>query len=310
MKKLLIFTNFLISACGTHEPQVSPKAFTLEDKVSLYASNIKTHQDEHGFILSDKCDSTLFSGLLGAALPETVDLIQARDQEGAWHRRANQDCGEEFKNSKSTISRDMMLGVMWWMLKNNKLAEAEALMADLKENNYILKGQGSLGELGFIPSYTNTLALIIKALGGKSHKLELAFPAVIGRSGKGFERHLAVWHILLRGEAKGSITSYELETLKKMRDEQPMNPLFQAAYHKYTDGDFTIAENLLSNNMEWPSEKLPTTTEHCDEWPIQREYSEKDWGSCSPEEEHTGGELIVIYNLIIKGVPNGKVKDL
>ena len=58
--------------------------------------------------------------------------------------------------------------------------------------------------------------------------------------------------------------------------------------------------NLLLNTAEWPADRLPSTKEHCDSWPVMRDYKQNDWGPCRPYKEHTGAELVVIYELIIK----------
>lgn len=303
-KYILLFVTALL-ACGPLLPSkkepvevVSPSSL-LDAQVHTYTGLLNAHRHTAGFILTDECDSTYLSGLIGAALPGTVDLTQARGDGNQWYRRPDHNCGPAFGNSRSTISRDMMLGVMWWMWRNKDLESANSLMKTLQNDKYVLKGEGSAGELVFIPSYTNTLAELVLALGGPRYEGELHLPVIIDSSGTGFERNLAVWHLLLRGEIMGGLPASDVETLKTHAIAQPKNPLYQAAYHKYLDGDMSSVVQLLLDSDEWPRDSLPTSKNHCDAWPVQREWSEKDWGSCEPLVEHTGGELIVIYYLIM-----------
>jgi hypothetical protein len=305
-KLFLIFLIFLTS-CGTvfkKKETTSPTSqlILLENKSALYVDLIQDegHQDAQGFIMTSHCDATLFSGLFAAARPDLLINIRAAASAdlSQWFRRPGQDCGSAFGNSRSTISRDMMLGVFWYIWKAKDLEAAEILMEQLRTNFYQLEGQGTAGELLMTPALINTLAQLILALGGKRYSIELMFPAVFGK-GVGYVSHLTAWHILLRGDMLGHITEAELDILEFHKNRNPLNPLFQAAYHKYVDGNQDKAIKLLLNSSEWPSNKLPTTEEHCSDWPIQRDAGD-DWEPCNPVNTHTGAELVILYELLIK----------
>lgn len=308
-KRINIFLLLLLLSCGRYESKPTSAPLTLQDlqsKSELYLSLVSSHQNADGFILSDDCDSTFFSGLLAAAAPKlNINILAARNKSGQYFRRSTQDCGPAFNNSRSTISRDQMLGVMWYMWRNQDLEAAKQLMNQLQHDNYVLKGEGTAGELIFIPSYINTLAQIIAKLDGPRHEAELALPAIIS-GGEGFEAHLAALHILLRGELLGSIPDYHFNILQDLANTNPKNPLLQAAYHRYLDGNYESVLQLLMDSSEWPSDKLPTSHNHCSNWPVQRIYDEQNWGSCEPEVEHSGAELPIIYYLVIVGA--GDVK--
>ena len=302
----LFIILLLLVGCGyfkePKEPTSTPNLGMLDIKSKLYTKLVLLdHSDSHGFIMTDKCDATLFSGLFAAAVPSLkIDIRAAANQDlTQWYRRPNHDCGPEFNNSRSTISRDMILGVLWYMYKSKDLVAAEALMEQLVNNNYLLKGEGTVGELLMTPALLSTLAKIIEKLGGKTYNPEIDYVAVFSET-TGYVAHLTVWHILLRGELFGKISESSFDILSYHRNRNPLNPLFQAAYHKYKDGNQTNAVNLLLDNKEWPSNRLPTTSEHCSEWPIERDYTPNNWEACSPVKEHTGAELVIIYNLIIK----------
>jgi hypothetical protein len=300
IKMLIPFMATALVGCGSTKPKKpQPIKPELSAKAELYEQLVKLHQDPFGFIMTDQCDSTLFSGLLSAAMP--VEILAAQSAPGVWHRRPGHDCGPSFGNSRSSISRDMMVGVFYYLWYNDDLKSATELMEDLKSNDYKLRGEGTVGELLMTPAMMNTLAELIKKMGGKSYERELLMPAVFGKE-DGFVAHLTVWHILLRGQILGAITDLDKDILSHHRHRQPKNPFFLAAYHKYTDGNFDEPVTLLMDDSEWPNDRLPTQKEHCSNWPIERDYTEKDWGPCnegSPK-VHSGAELILIYKIIMR----------
>ena len=299
---ILILLAFSLG-CGTLIRKPNKKPISAEEQLRQksvrYSGLLDSDRDVNGFILTEECDSLLFSGLLGASLPGTVDVLAARDGNREWHRRPGFDCSPEIGNSRSTISRDMILGLFWHMWKNKQVDIASQLMRDLRGDNYWLKGQGTAGELLMTPAMVNTLAHLILKLGGPRYPVELALPVTFGKD-IGYIAHLTIWHILLRGELLGEIPERFIDILNFHAHRDRLNPFYQAAYHKWLDGNMTNSVELLLNPLEWPTYTLPTTEEHCAEWVIQRDYTEKDWGPCSPQKHLTGAELIAIYNLIIR----------
>ena len=307
--KLILF--ILLLGCGTTHRAPAPVAHShteqLAAKVSLYEK--LQDRDVNGFILTDSCDALFFSGLLGAARPDSVNIEAAaeRTSEGiVWHRRPAKDCSPSLGTSRSTISRDMLLGLMWHMWRNKQLDLATELMEDLKSNSYFLRGEGTAGELLVNQNLLNTLANLIKALDGPRYGLELAYPTSI-TAGTGFESHLATWHILLRGEILGKLSDSEFDTLKELASREPQNPLYRAAAAKYIDGSYDSSVELLLNEQHWPASQLPSSANHCSSWPIQRDLLKDgkpnpDWLPCPDENKtHSGAELIVIYYLILGG---------
>ena len=96
MKHLVCIIALITSfACGSARKANHPNAVevsALSEKVSLYEQ--LQDQDSSGFIMTEKCDSLFFSGLLGAARPGTVDIEAARSLSGispTWHLRPAQD---------------------------------------------------------------------------------------------------------------------------------------------------------------------------------------------------------------------------
>lgn len=300
-KYIILLILFSCGKSGIKSSTNSNDLSSLTDKSSFYVEQIQERkQDSNGFIMTEKCDSLLFTGLLSAARPDLNINVSAAKRDGKWNRRPTHDCGPEFGNSRSTISRDMMIGYFWHLWRAKDLISAVTLMDELKSNAYFLKGDGTPGELFMLPSYMNTLAEMIKAMGGPEYNIELLMPASFQSQPEGFEAHLTGWHIHLRGEILREIPTNNMEILTFLALKNSENPFFQALKAKYDDGNMDKVIDLLLNNNEWPNDSLPTTENHCDEWPIQREYQEKDWGACEPFHEHTGAELVAIYELIVK----------
>lgn len=298
MFKLILLCALLVNSCGrSHKPKGPTVSERLTNKSALYLSQMA--RDEHGFIMTEHCDATLFSGLLGAATKDVSLTAAASEDLKQWYRRPGKDCSPSLGNSRSTVSRDMILGAMWWMWRTKNLTAATKLLDDLKGRAYYLRGDGTPGELLMTPAMMNTLAHIVLRLGGERYSLELNLPVLFGKD-TGYIAHLTVWHILLRGELNKEITGGQFDILSYHAHRNPRNPLYQAAYHKYSDGIQTEALGLLLDTSEWPDSRLPTTQDHCEPWPVMRDYTPKDWGPCVPFREHTGAELVVIYHLILK----------
>ena len=301
MKILLVTLLLLLPGClKLHKAKSSDRSniyVELQNKADTYKDLIET--DANGFIMTDKCDSLLFTGLLSAA-GKKADIHAAQAADGSWHRRPGQDCGEAFGNSRSTISRDMIVGLMWHVWKHRDLDTANELMLQVKERAYRLKGQGTIGELLLTPAMITTLAHIIKKLGGPRYELELALPAAFSTAPRGFVRHLSTWLLVLHAEVAGGMSSRELGILETYKKEEPKNPLFLAAYHRYKDGNQVYAVVRLLDTKQWPANSLPTTDNHCSSWPIERDTASDNWKPCSPLREHTGAELPIIFNLLLR----------
>lgn len=306
----LLFLLLLLSACGAHHKSASsdapqPGLKDLQDKSDKYLSIVSQEQDQYGFILSQQCDSLLFTSLLAAARPGLhIEVTAAQDSSGQWYRRADHGCGPKFGNSRSTISRDMFIGLFWYFWRTKDLDGASGLMLQLQANNYQALGEGSPGELLLTPAMVQTLAELIFKLGGPDYSAERKLPAIFDGSQTDYEAHLTVWHILLRGEIFGGLSEGSIQILAAQAIRQPKNPFFQAAYHRYLDGDYSTVIKLLMDTNEWPADSLPTSLNHCDPWPIQRDFSSTDWGTCEPTQQWPGAELPVIYYLIVETPSN------
>ncbi len=261
----------------------------LRDKFNTYLRLAASQRDRHGFVSTDHCDSLLWTGLLAASgLP--TDLRAARLPDGRWLRRPTDypechSCG----GSKSSISRDMLLGLIWGAWRTRDLP----LLLDLHKysrTHYWVMGTGTLTRTLFSPALASTLAHAIRALGGPSY-WERHLPAYFGPGATDYQAHLQVLHLLLRREIGLPIPA---QRLREHAERQPGNPLFQAAVGRYA-----LASQILVGGVRyWPDGRLPTSADRHDEWLVQRDFG-SDWLPSDQGRTHSGGDLLFTARLIL-----------
>lgn len=265
----------------------------MESKCSKYKELMAAlAQDNHGFIESHKCDSLLFSGLVGCVPGVSVDIDAAFDKsKGWWHRRpVKHSCYPN--HSKSTISRDMFVGLAWYCWKHKRKDIAEQIV------KYALSHWGIMGDainfkvlIGrcFIgPGLLGTFARIAGPKYWYLHWLPTDLPGAPILTG--FQAHLQVLHRLLRHKLDGSDPSKD-KILQKHAARQPKNPLFQSAV-----GNHAEAMKTLSEERYWPSDRLPSPSDRKEGWIPQRDFG-KDWMPGEPGHIHHGGDFLFCYAL-------------
>ena len=280
----------------------------LKTKMAVYGRLIAKHQDEHGFVLYQWCDATLFSALISGVkeLQKPVNLQAARDKDGYWHRRPIKypECYEWDKNNGSTISRDMMWGIAWYCWLKRDLKLAQSTYEHIKKHSYVM-GFGDPARLIMMPALEQVFCLMIEALGGPKQGLGKYLWSPFPKSLKGYEVHLLVLQCLMLGELQGWIPKAAFEALEGYAKRYPENPLFQLAYRLFLDGNLTPAYRALMNERIWPKDRLPTNLDRYSDWVTQR-TSPKDW---APEPvnyriEHSGGDFLHVAYMILHSLEN------
>jgi len=322
----IISLIMLIIGCGrAGKPSPAPSTPELEQQVKLKAELYEelifnSRVDQDGFILWKECDGTLYSGILGSALPGRVNLLAARASDGSWRRRSLTvfpDCyyitkeeKEQFGvgGSASTTSRDMVIGQLWWIWKNKELQVAIDMMEFAKANDYIM-GQGDPARVALMPNLTKLLADIIYKLsdGKVDYWQERVVTAALVTYPLGlddYEAHIQMWQILLDAEVNNGIKDKQIEVINAQFNRRPDNPLYAAAHSKWVSGDKRLALELLLH-PRWPADRLPTWEDYCGSWWLATD-NPKNMVGCPAEEgkathaEPTGAEVVTVYNLILK----------
>jgi len=282
MYKLLL--TFLLLACSTFSPKSSPKTIDLE---AQYVSMVQDIQDENGFIDTKYCDSILHTALIGVHPDIKVNLEAAEKSPGEWLRRplSYPECFESGE-SRSTISRDMLLGVMWWAVVNKDLGMLER-MWDYGTSNAWFMGNNVHTVMNF-----NMITLLAKAiykLGGSDYLPRRSY--IYFGNCEGYVCHLSALQIALNGYIEGSIRGSHVDYLIKIADKNPNNILFAALKAKYVDYDFAKVFAMIA--QRYPADRLPNTSDWCDDWPVQREDTDSNLRPCKGVgRQHSGGELL------------------
>lgn len=261
---------------------------TLTDKRDLYLRLLPTQQDQYGFIYTDTCDSLLFSCLTGCVpgvdfLPNTAYNLISRQ----WFRRPYiypecLQCG----GATSTISRDMILGLLWYAWTNKDLWASDSIVEHAL-NHWCIMGQADnktdlFGKCFLTPGLLATAAEVSYRLGGKNRWYLRYLPQYESPNVTDYEAHLSVLHQLLRKQLTGSKIKYD------HAQRQPGNPLFHIAA-----GNYDVAQGLLSLSTVWPDARLPTSLDRSDCWVVQRDAG-PDWqpGTQQPVKTWSGGDFL------------------
>jgi hypothetical protein len=291
----------LLASCGflprVGHPTSVPPASDLATRAQLYTQLAPSVLDPSGFVDVARCDSTTFSGLLGSSGVD-VDLLAAEVGPGQWLRRptAYPECWAAGE-SRSTISRDALLSVMWWAWSNSDLATLERLWAYGAAHSWRM-GRGRLAGADTLanPNIVSLLAHSIYALGGRPPAWALAIIPAWAADVEGYERHLQVAQITLWGEVVGSIPAGAAELLAQHAASQPGNPVMRAASDRWLGTQ--LSGQPLDTRL-WPADRLPTSEDRCSAWVAMNDRDENGWKACPTESEtHTGGELIFAQRIL------------
>lgn len=254
-------------------------------KFDTYLALLPTVQDSDGFIESAQCDSLLFTALVGCVPRVNVNIDAAFDGK-LWHRRpCDRPCYPQ--HSKSTISRDMIVGLLWYAWCNGRLDISESIVKHAL-SNWGVMGKGVLSRTLISPSLLSTAAWVSYQLGGPSRSLLRAIP-VTGGIKTDFEAHLHVLHLALRSRLTGS-RGHD-STLAEYADRNRNNALFQIAAGRTTEG-----ARILNDALLFPETRLPTASDRKTPWLWERDYG-LDWRQSNSSKVHSGGDYLFAYSL-------------
>lgn len=261
MKKLLaLLATISLFSCGEKHKDVEPQELHRIDSLKArYADGLekasKSWDQETGWPSATDCDGTLWAGLAKAGGVRTVNLQLAKQEDGRIHRRPKNPCFKDGIDlgSKSTISKDMLLGYVYGMFKSGNKGELEYLFNYGTEHRWVMGDPASeIGRVVLTPNGIATLCLAIKNLGG-SDKTECHLPTSFGTGSADYEQHLAVLGIALWGEINGSVPNDAYKTLEALVAASPKDALFQAVNAAYHDGNYSSAVSLLLDGYVYPT---------------------------------------------------------
>lgn len=268
--RLLLTLLLLLAAAGCGAPDYTPSPILRQQRAD-YLEWIKPLQGIAGFISTTQCDSLLHSALLAAGGAE-VDVVAARQESGRWLRRpvGLPEClavGE----SRSTISRDQLIGVMVWAVVSERRDVLEELWSHGKSRDWKMGDSDNsiegISRIYLSPNLIGTLAQAIHSMGGADHP-ERFMRLRITTPNTGFRRHLDLLDILMRDRLGIDRTPLDIIHIEMYRRELPDNPLVQ-----FLAGRYVEAERLLLRFH--PADRLPDSGETCDPLAWERDYIRK-----------------------------------
>jgi len=305
----LFFLIFLLAflGCGDKREDKKPNKPNpptllqkLNSKYDLYREASAGHRDSHNWISNIKCDGLLFNSLWSIA-GISVDIMQARDETGRWFRHASRECFD-LGQSGSSISRDMLIGLLHWIWVNERLDVIDDLIAYGEDNNWIM-GEGDPTRIDVRPGLMATFYELRFQLGGEnSYKRRIPqawqkpTPFFLAVMEKGYRTHIHILHIFLRALITNNVNERELEILKYYHEREPLNALYFAVYKRFSDGDMTGPIELLVDDTYFPNDRLPTSAEYCTDYPFQRDQYK--WRSC-PEEKKVHSAVGWLYSYVV-----------
>lgn len=266
------------------------------DTYKKYRSHLQLMSDKHGFIETDKYDSLLFTGLCTVIPGLRINIRAARLADGSWVRRPSDYPSGFPEHTASTISRDMLLGVLYAAYYQRDRGLVDDLIRYAFYHGFVM-GKGPLSRTLMSPGLLSTAAWISYRLGGKSRWLLRHLPFVYPKGLTGFQAHLAVLHGLLRRTLRtpDSTSTKAQEFFVDQVSRQPNNPLFL-----YAAGFQALACAALQTENLWPADRLPTRGDRKEPWLLQRDEG-PDWLPCKedPDVTHSGADYLFVASLIL-----------
>jgi hypothetical protein len=256
----------------------------LKAKYETYKKIYAGALDASGFV--EGCDGLLFTSLLVASgLNQDLSQAESQTEPGRWYRSAAQDCYPTGQ-SRSDISRDMLLGLSLALWQKDDRAAVNRLLHYSQKNKGILggaiDGEELAGAATMSPSLLSLYSELDYLLSGRTSPNRGYFPE-LGKTFAGFEAHLMALRLIMKSSLYGGLIDTDFDLIARKTSEQPQNGLFQAIHHSFTDGDGRAAADILLNEGYFPANDLPGSAQRCELYLWQRDQDTKDWLPCASE---------------------------
>lgn len=242
-----------------------------------------------GWLTETHCDSVLFSGLLGSTPYSKVNLTEARDETGKWYRTPSHNCYRSGGSGSST-SADMMIGMVWWAVHNNRVDVIEDFVRQSQRTNWVI-GEGDPGAVFIKPHFRRWLYEVLQAAGSDVYSEGVVNSYLWFPIPTGFQAHLQLLQIALLGKMTGELTAIQQEVIRQHYERYPHNPLYAVLHAKWVD-----ASTPVPLKPQWyPPARLPRSADRCAGWLPERDGTNpQDYLPCSKGEQHTGGDLLFL----------------
>ena len=281
MRIITIFLICLFLGCGSNSKKVDPA--DLDEGLDLIAKKkvalLKERLDPvSGWVSHRDCDSLLWNGKL-LAVEAFFDIVKIDVAEyasnGRYNRREFPPCYDTTKDhpdqgSASTISNDMLLGLMIGLYTTKNL-EALKRLAEYGEKHNWVMGDPFPKRADRVVLRPNGIGLLGRMLfalsNGDISKTYRHWPSLYNVPEKSYQRHLTALGIYIQGEVStylkedpvvkdwesvkltendsfSGISNKNLNILKGLTDKEPNNALFWVIRCLY-DGNIDPGVSLL-----------------------------------------------------------------
>lgn len=288
MKQTLINLSLAaLAACGHNKSHDSYRFPEIEQKASLYCELSKQEYEAKKWVV-DECDSAGFTSLYSLGCRENnVDLSVFQNESGEMFRNPNKDCYPS--RSKAGFSKDhVLMRLVAAVGQGDKVWPKSFLEFATSNNGFFCDAVDNTTKVSRCFLSPFLLEYLSKAKGDYSllndpHSDDAWFEK------EGFEAHLQVLGIWLKGKLDGSLTNASLGYLEAYAKREPLNALYQALAYRYGKAS---RDDMVSafNSRYWPSDSLPSSVTHCSDYLFQRDMkSTKDWEPCPDENKIYSG---------------------
>lgn len=279
LARLTIMIFYLMALACQKKTSNDPKLIDprIKEKAELYKSLSRGWSH-------DKCDSLGFTALAKiAGGAQDADIYQAEGEPGRWYRSPEHDC-YDLGESKSDISKDMFTMLFPYLYLKGDRQNLQEIYDYGKENGWIM-GRGYISRTLMTPAMIWTL----------QRMLNLNYQVNPNSSEKtakaGFEKHLDAISLFTKALIGDGLDPIQYEQIRKYSEENPKNALFVALYRKYRDGNQAQAIEILLDESLFPSDRLPTSADRCEEYLWQRDDG-ADWQPCDQGKVHDGTDFL------------------
>jgi len=281
--------------------------------VQTYTKFYPDVSDKDGFIMYDKCDSLLFSALAWASGRNVnIELAEDKKKKGLWNRRSMKynSCYPQY--SRSTISRDMIIGLMIGAFVRRRFD----ILLDLHRYgraNYWIMGKGSVSKVHLGSNLESLLGLCLSSVKFKNQfnklsqleqmriRLSTWKPITYSKDLKGYQFHLQTLVVILKmlateecqssdtaGLEGGDTWHYGFANAIKMivLDSIDTNEDLSKARFHYSDK--WIKDNL----RKYPKDRLPNYEDVATHW-IWEGHT-----STELDTTYTGCDVLFIHKIL------------
>lgn len=277
MFRLLIILALL--SCTKREEQkpkeVNPQVVA---KAELYKSLHK------GWAHQEGCDSLGFTALckLSGGCQGAI-ITDAEGEPGRWYRNPSKRCYDDGQ-SKSDISKDMLMMLFPHLYAAGDKQNLQEIYDYGKANGNVM-GRGPLSRTFMTPPM---VWLLQRMLGMVPYMSDFKS----NEKKAGYEKHLDAVALLTKAMIGGGLDPLQYEEIRRYSEDNQKNALFKALYNKYKDGDQSEAIAILLDESLFPSDRLPTAKDRCEEYLWQRDDG-SDWQPCDSNRIHDGVDFLI-----------------